>query len=565
MINNSYSMGRLCHKLVIVAVALIFGAGCDRTMSNRLFEIESFIQEYPDSALSALREINDADLTHRRDRALFSLLMAMSLDKNCIDTADIGVIKPAVSYYSHHKSGDYYSAAMFYCGRIYYNGGDYSNAIICFQEALESTDSQYWNSMILSHMGYAYNKCFNNEEELACSKMAFEIVKESNDSLAIRQAMSALATAYQNNREFGLADSLLSSLCSGGNPYYIAFPQWADLKIKMPSPDYHSIVTMFETGLNNDVDMSVEYWCEYAYALYKCGDRTRSFEIIDQLTKFEDNLYTCIWMGRLAEEEKDFKTALEYETRYEALADSLVRKQLSQSIFKAQTAHYKIVSELERQKRRQYSLMAVVAFLVFLIVASIIMVVYRRRHRKLVENIESLERVADESESMLRLARENLSEVKSNLDSTESKLCELRRSYAKTYQSQFAEIGRMLDYCRTETSVSREAVMSYKERVGQIIKEICQGSKLQGQFEDRINRDLDNIMVKLRCDFPEFKESDFRFLSYVIVGFDATTRSIILNETVNNMRVKKARLIKKIRGSNSKNKHLYGCFLFPEK
>lgn len=143
----------------------------------------------------------------------------------------------------------------------------------------------------------------------------------------------------------------------------------------------------------------------------------------------------------------------------------------------------------------------------------------------------------------------------------EAKLHELRRLYAKTYQSQFAEIGKMFDYRKPEESLSHEAVRNYKEKTDLIIRELCQGSELQKDFEDRINKDLDNILLKLHRDFPEFKDSDIRFLSYVIVGFDATTRSILLNETTNNMRVKKARLLKKIRNSRTENMNLYSCFL----
>lgn len=547
--------------IIIITAALLLTTCGGGRYGRMLNDVESYIRERPDSALAVLDSHSGGKIHSRKLRAKFALLYSMALDKNCIDIVTDSIIAPAVSYYRLHKTGDHYTAAMFYHGRICYNSGDYSKAIISFQEALESTDSPYWESMLYSHLGYTYNKCFCNNEEQTCAELAYEIIKESGDSAAVRQAMSALATAYQNNRMFRHADSLLHILCSADEPFYAAFPQWADLKIKSSLPDYNEISALFEAGIRNGIGMSVEAWCEYAYALYKCGARQQSESIFRQLSQFDDDLHVCIWKEKIAEDEKDYKSALEYEKKSESIADSLVREQLAQSVFKAQSAYYKLASENEAQKRKQSILYAVVAILVLLIITVCIIVNYRYRQRLLEEDVERLGKIADESESMLRLAHENLSGARADLDTTEAKLHELRRLYAKTYQSQFAEIGKMFDYCKSEESLSHEAVRNYKEKTDLIIRELCQGSELQKDFEDRINKDLDNILLKLHSDFPEFKDSDIRFLSYVIVGFDATTRSILLNETTNNMRVKKARLLKKIRNSRTENMNLYSCFL----
>lgn len=536
---------------------------CSNGKLDYLRDIESYIQQRPDSALVQLQAINCGDLKSGKERALFSLLTAMALDKNYIDTTDISIIEPAVTYYGRHRSHDHYAAAMFYSGRIHYNGADYSKAISSFQDALESTETPYWRSMIFSHLGYCYNMCFNNEEELVYAEKAFETVSELGDSLAFMQTMSTLALAYQNNRMFRQADSLLAVLCDV--PYYAAFPQRADLQVRQAQADYDNIVSMFETGISNGVEMSVVYWCEYAYALYKCGNTALSESIFNQLSQDEDNMYFCIWKAKLAEDQEDFETALAYEKKYEILADSLVREQLSQSVFKEQSAYLKTKLEIKARQHEKSIMLAVIVILAIILSATYIMLAAMRRQKAMEENIESLSKLADESESMLRLARQDLSDTKSDLFSTEARLLELRKLYARTYQSQFSEIGRLFDYGRSESGISREAVMKYKERTDQIIMELRHGPELQSRFEERINQDLDNIMVKLRSDFPQFKESDFRFLSYLIVGFDATTRSILMNETVNNMRVKKARLLKKIRSSQTGNMALYSCFLFPDK
>ena len=528
---------------------------------EQLKEIESFIQECPDSALNALNALDVSCLKTRREKALFSLLKTMALDKNYNIISDDKIIEEARLYYKNHRADDHYASALFYSGRACFDNGNYQDAILYYQQALEETHSYYWRSLIFSHMGYTYIKCFNNEEELSCNLKTLEYAKLRKDSMAIRQSMSSLATAYHNNRMDASADSLLNILVYSDNPFYVAFPQWADIKIKQKNPDYKEVVYLFETGISNDIEMTVEYWCEYAYALFKCGRKKQAESIFKQLEHFGDNLHIAYWKSKVDEVNSDFEAALREKNKYEHLADSLVKAKLSQSLFKAQASHYKIASELETVKRKKSTMTAAVIILAILSGGVIVVVTYRRKQRELSENMERLANLAEESETMLMLVKKDLSKTKTDLDETELKLQKLRQLYAKSYQAQFAEIGRQFDYCRNETSVSYAAIKNYKERIEKIIKEVSQGQDHQKEFERRINSDLDNIMEKLRKDFPELKESDFRFLSYVIVGFDATTRAIILNETSGNMRVKKARLLKKIYNSSSENLHLYKCFL----
>lgn len=551
-------------QILSILILLILCSCHDRQM-DRMKDIESYIQNRPDSALVELQSIPSSSLKSRREQALYSLLNSMAVDKNDQMMTDPGVIAPALSFYKKHGKGDYYAAALFYAGRVHFDNGDYPNAILNFQKAHKSAQSPYWQAMALSHLGYSYNSCFNSEEELACLNEAYELMKDSGDSLFINRALSALATAYHNNRMESKADSLMRVLVSSERTFYVAFPQWADFKIKQRDPDYDEIVGLFEIGIDNDVDMTVEYWCEYAYALYKCGREKRSDAIFRQLDDLGDNLHVAVWRSRLSEDGEDYKEALKYERDYERLADSLVHKQLSQSVFKAQAEHYRLASELEIQKRKKSRSVAVLTIFIILALLAFVILSYHYRQRLLAEEVERLNRIMDESETMLALAREELNEARSNLGATEVKLKNLRIQFASTYRSQFAEIGRMFDYRGTETSPGSSALLNYKERTDKIIKELSHGQEKQKEFEDRINKDLDDIMSKLRKDFPEFKESDFRFLSYVIVGFDATTRAILLDETTVNMRVKKTRLLKKIRNSSSENSNLYSCFLYPDR
>lgn len=489
----------------------------------------------------------------------------MACDKNDIVITDQNAIVPALNWYKNHRKGDHFTAATFYSGRIYYSSGDYPEAIICFQQAGELAESTYWKAMAASHMGITYNRCYNNEEELNLCLEALALWEEYGDEYRIQQAISSLASAYNNNRFSDKADSLLELLCTAEVPYKPAFRQRAELKIRHQSPNYKEIASLFETGMELGCAMSLDDWYEYAYALFKCGNTARAKSIVNQLSSYGESISSCLWLGRIAEEEGDYKLALEYERTEKQLTDTIVKNQLSQSLFKAQTEQYKLTSELAKQKRDYAILFAV---LITLLLSSVILWMaysFQARRKRLEREKDQVIEIAEKTSEMLRQAQLNCHTAETKSIDSEAKLQELRGSFARMYQHQFSEIGRLFDYNSSTSDLTEKAAKKYLQKTTEIMGEINGGEESQREFEDRINQDLDNIMQKLRLDFPNFTEYDFRFLSYVIVGFDATTRAIILNETPNNMRVKKTRLLKKIANSNTENSLLYSCFLHPDR
>ena len=78
---------------------------CTESCSSRkalfiLDDVESYIQERPDSALNVLNELDRNLLGTNKLRAKFSLLYSTALNKNYIDTTDLSIIRPAVDFYS---------------------------------------------------------------------------------------------------------------------------------------------------------------------------------------------------------------------------------------------------------------------------------------------------------------------------------------------------------------------------------------------------------------------------------------------------------------------------------
>ena len=59
-------------------------------------QVESFIEERPDSALTVLQGMNKEALSGKEEEAKHALLLSMALDKNVIDRTDFEVLQPAI-------------------------------------------------------------------------------------------------------------------------------------------------------------------------------------------------------------------------------------------------------------------------------------------------------------------------------------------------------------------------------------------------------------------------------------------------------------------------------------
>ena len=103
-------------------------------------QVESYIEERPDSALVVLEQIVPSELSSKEERAKHALLYSMALDKNYIDKTDFEILQPAIDYYEDNGSATDKLRTFYYQGRIYQNAGNDAAAMECFVNALSEGD-----------------------------------------------------------------------------------------------------------------------------------------------------------------------------------------------------------------------------------------------------------------------------------------------------------------------------------------------------------------------------------------------------------------------------------------
>ena len=127
--------------LFILTFALTFVA-CDRHSEHwqTITDMETIIEERPDSVLNVLQAIDTDELIGDEERAKHALLLSMALDKNVIDKTDFEVLQPAIDYYEDNGSATDKLRTYYYQGRIYQNAGKDAAAMECFVNALSEGD-----------------------------------------------------------------------------------------------------------------------------------------------------------------------------------------------------------------------------------------------------------------------------------------------------------------------------------------------------------------------------------------------------------------------------------------
>ena len=99
-------------------------------------QVESYIEERPDSALVVLEQIDPSVLSGKEEKAKHALLYSMALDKNFVDKTDFEVLQPAIDYYKDNGSATDKLRTYYYQGRIYQNAGNDALAMECFVNAI---------------------------------------------------------------------------------------------------------------------------------------------------------------------------------------------------------------------------------------------------------------------------------------------------------------------------------------------------------------------------------------------------------------------------------------------
>lgn len=568
------------NRFVIIFLLMSFLlVSCDNRQTKSLLQdVETYIQERPDSALRVLRKVDSLTLNTKSLRARYSLLFAMALDKNYIDTTALSILEPTVAYYERLGSPQDKMLSCYYLGRIYANRKDYPNAVIFYSQALResSADDYYHKGLAYEALANAYSASFNTEEELRNAILAHDCFDKIRDK-TLALSRYKIAQAYHNNEQFDLADSLYSSVYSGldstSKLAFYAMEDQVSNDLQREGPDVERDLRLLEYVAEHRGNLTLTSYYEYAYLLLLIGNKSTAENILSQLSEIDESVETMEIRYRIAKYEEHDKEALTLLKGLLLYQNDVVKKQLAQSVFKAQSDYYRLTAEVSEQKSTIANQRSVIILIAGLMMAGLLYIVFMKRKTALIREKDRLAQAVEESERLLETVRnrakqekeerdKDIFDLKSRNERERDKIKELRDMYVSLYQKRFYEIGKYYDAASSHRleSIKEKAYHDVISSTQALFEEIASGSEGQKKFEARINADLDDIVSKIRSDFPKLKDDDIRFICYLIVGFDTSTISFLMDISKENVRVKKHRLREKLNGYSGPNETLYRLF-----
>jgi hypothetical protein len=252
-----------------------------------------------------------------------------------------------------------------------------------------------------------------------------------------------------------------------------------------------------------------------------------SQELIGQLI-LEPSGTTSYWQYMIAKYNGNLKSALSHLEDYIKYNDTEVSDALIQSLALSQRDYYSSQSELSKSRARIARLTSLFILLIAIFSALLACILIR----------SYVKRQEHQKEKYLLY----ISEINRQLDEARKEdYPALKKKYLSLYKTKFETIGSLSEqYIQAEGRSDIESLMFKK--VVTLIKEIKNDSTNRAKFEAMLDEDLDMIMTNLRKEMPKFSETDYSIFSYLVVGFDATTISRLLDISVNNIYVHKHRI-----------------------
>ena len=192
--------------LFILTLAISFVA-CNRHSEHweTLAQVESYIEERPDSALVVLQGIDNEELANDEERAKHALLLSMALDKNYIDRTDFEVLQPAIDYYKDNGSATDKLRMYYYQGRIYQNAGNDAAAMEAFVKAISEgseSDDILTKARIYFNRGSIYYSLYEWDSFIETHKTAASYFKQAGRHHSYVNCLIHIVNGYTLTNEY---------------------------------------------------------------------------------------------------------------------------------------------------------------------------------------------------------------------------------------------------------------------------------------------------------------------------------------------------------------------------
>ena len=423
----------------LLIALLLVGCG-DRISMRQLVQLESRVNDVPDSVLTVLTATDMPRWGERR--ALYALLTVQSQDKSYIDVADDSLISVATDYYQHRGLPLRRLQAFYYHGRVHVNAGRRHEAMTSYTRAMEfvdEVDAPYPVGLLFFQLSALYGDDFDYPQALDCMEKALNYFEKADKERLQYIAKRNMGLLHLNMHQFPQADSLLNEVLEWGEVYndtYIIYNSIDQLlRLYDATENIEALDSLFYNYPPRTLAKDVSTYTTLAYYYAHKGEMNLSEEVLAQAwrmcTTAEDTakLWTKSYLvGKLLGDKDMALRSHEYLLAHQ---DSVLRITLQQPLIASQRDYYQNRLEMEKLRNLNYRYLMGIATLVLvcllagIAIAALYIEQRRKRHylhlqqelqrnqAKVYKMYESIEEKRDNGalmrEQVLSLYRANLS------------------------------------------------------------------------------------------------------------------------------------------------------------
>ena len=538
----------LIFKIAFVAFLLLTSCAPVRDRKT-LNDIEALMPERPDSALAVLRGLQPHDLPGLHVRPFHALLLSEAFDKNYIDLTDDSLALAANRYYGDHGSKLHRLKSWYYLGRIRFNAGNYAEAVICYDKALEYAESltnYHYMGLINREIASAYSRVWDDKHAIEYMRRSSECFQCINENRYLEYNQLALSRLYRRVGKAYESQLLLDSLLSvSGDKYLIAEAYRTAASLSSADSIISPYLTLeyFRKARESSlVKMSATDYSNLAlaYARLRIPDSSSLYleRAYHSIRTTVDSLAVEYDKYRIADYEGDYKLANKLLEHSVFAQDSIVHFVLGQSISFYQGNYYQNESRMNALKAKMRTLSYGIVILLLLLFALYLIARNKRQKEQIIDEIARTSEVEQE-----------LAEMKSEKEGMNRALATLFENRLKILQT-LSDQYDLLEDKKGESVISREeTVSSFREKM----RELRKDKDINLSMEEIIDAWKGGIMRKFREVFSDVSskgtrmtDEDFKLIPFYLSGMKQKTISFLTGYTEHSVKERKRRIRQKI-------------------
>ena len=357
------------------------------TYWGTLLDIESYIEERPDSALVVLEQIDISQLSNKEEKAKHALLLSMALDKNVIDKTDFEVLQPAIDYYEDNGSATDKMRTYYYQARIYQNAGNNAASMECFVKSI-SEGSQSDDTLTKARIHFAqsniYYDLYDFDNYIKGNLSAASYFKQAERHKSYANCLIRVINGYTLLDDF-----------DGALPYVEECKQLKDIMGLALLRDYYSsyITYLGNCGTNAELKDTIEEyfntipvdnidWLVLANAYIILGQYEEALQALEQYKNrgktSEDTKYKVL-KSRIYEKLERHEEALRAYKEYMVLLDSTNWAIMQQDTKCVEERYNLEMAKAKESEAKNRLIIIILACIVAVLALVIVVYIIRRR------------------------------------------------------------------------------------------------------------------------------------------------------------------------------------------